>query len=386
MKVVMLSKSAFPFHVYGGLEKFVYYLGKNLVKEGVGVEIVTSSGRSEVRTVNGLKYTFIPPPLNSRPSNFPRLAKLAHSFFLYNLFNIAAARYLNKKKFDLLHSYERTSERYLHLKNRRPTIVQSFNNEICKFEGLEKVLVLPAVQQLRYCMTHCDAVASEGEFQIEEIVTLFGVNKEKIIVIPVGVDLRSINEGLEKNIITRKELGFDDNDFVLISVNRLSPVKGINYLLDSFSIVKAHIDSAKLLLIGTGPEEDRIKKHMQNLGVSESVVHVKDVSESLLYNYYRLADLYVSPTLQNDFIMSILEAMACGLPVVSTGQNFVVHYNRNGYIVPKRNAGAIAEAVLKIYDRNECKRMGDESRKIIKEYDWGIIAKKAIKEYERLMS
>jgi len=384
MKVVMLTRTVFPFHDYGGLEKFVYYLGKNLIKEGVDVEIVTSSNKTEARKEDGLKYTFVP-PLVSSSSNFPHLIRAGHLYLNYNLFNISAAKYLAKKKFDILHSYEMAAQRYLHLEKKSPTIVQAFNNEVCKAPGFKKFLWKPAMLQLKDCMVQCDAIASEGEFQNKEIVELFGVDEKKIIVIPVGVDLASVKKQLKIRALTREELGFSDKDLVLISVNRITAVKGVDYLVDAFSIIKSEHENAKLLLIGSGPEEGRIKKQVHNLKLTESVLHLRNVSESLLFNYYSQADVYVSPTLQDDFLIGILEAMACRLPIVSTGQSFLVHSGINGYVVPKKNAKAIADAVLKMYDKGECKKMGKMSQEIVKEYDWRVIASKAIKEYERLI-
>ena len=384
MKVVMLTRTLFPFHAYGGLEKFVYYLGKNLVKEGVDVEIVTSSNKTETRKFDDLKYTFVPPLVSSN-RNFPHLIRAGHLYLSYNLFNISAAKYLAKKKFDILHSYEMAAQRYLHLEKKSPTIVQAFNNEVCKAPGFKKFLWRPAMLQLKDCMVHCDAIASEGEFQNKEIVELFGVDEKKIIVIPVGVDLASVEKELEMKTLSREELGFGDKDLVLISVNRITAVKGINYLVDAFRIIKSEHENAKLLLIGSGSEESRIEKQVHDLKLTESVLHLRNVSESLLFSYYSQADVYVSPTLQDDFLIGILEAMACGLPIVSTGQSFLVHSGINGYVVPKKNAKAIADAVLKMYDKGECKKMGNMSQEIVKEYDWRVIASKAIKEYERLI-
>lgn len=384
MKVIMLTRSAFPFHEIGGLEKFVYYLSKNLMKEGVDVEIVTSSNKTKMRKVGDLKYTFVPPLVSSNP-NFPHLMRASHLYLCYHLFIISAAKYLTKKKFDILHSYEMSAQKYLHFEKRSPTIVQAFDNEVCKVEGYKKILWKPAVLQLKDCMVQCDAIASEGEFQNKEIVKLFGVGKEKIIYIPVGVDLDLVEEELEKKGLSREELGLSDRDIVLISVNRFTPVKGISYLVDAFSIIKSRLENAKLLLIGAGSEESRIENQVYSLDLAESVLHLKNISESLLYSYYSLADVYVSPTLQEDFIIGILEAMACGKPIVSTGQSFMVHSGKNGYVVPKRNAKAIADAVLKMYDKDECKAMGNVSREIVKDYDWRVIARKTIKEYERLI-
>lgn len=78
--------------------------------------------------------------------------------------------------------------------------------------------------------------------------------------------------------------------------------------------------------------------------------------------------------------------MACGLPIISTHtQEGAVQNGKNGYIIPIADTKAIVDGVLKMFEKNEIKKMGRLSKKIIKKYDWSVIAKKAITEYEKLI-
>lgn len=383
MKVAISSITVFPFHKYGGLEKYVYYLSKHLVNEGVDVEIVTSldRGKKRMEIYENIKYSFIPSMPNWRRFGGPRS----------NLFHINVANYIRKKRFDIFHSYGSTSYTYLHFKNRIPTIIQLFLEVFTDSYLIEKKYVEKLYLDLfyrypyRYCVTHADAIASEGDFQTPEIIKTFGVDKEKIFNLPVGVDISSIKKKLENKKVSRKDIGLRDDDFVMISVNRIEPGKGIDYLIDAFSLIKQNFSDAKLILVGTGFEEKKIINQIRNYKLTDSIVHVKNVPEDLLYNYYDLSDVYVSPTTQDDFIMGIQEAMACGLSIVSTGQRFLVQSGVNGYVVPKRDPQAIADAVLKIADKDRYKKMGDRSQEIVKKFDMDIIAKIAIKEYEKLI-
>lgn len=180
-------------------------------------------------------------------------------------------------------------------------------------------------------------------------------------------------------------MGLADDDFVLISVNRFERDKGINYLVDAFSILKQELNNAKLILIGTGREEERIKNQIISYKLTDSIIHLENVPEHLLYAYYGLSDVYVSPVLQDDWVMGIQEAMVCGLPVISTGQEFLVKDGVNGYIVSKRNPQAMANAILKMYDEGKSKMMGSKSEKMVEDYDWSVITKTAIKVYEKLI-
>lgn len=393
MKVILSTLAAFPFHGHGGIEKYPYYLGKYLIKEGIDVEIITSldRGNKRVEIYDGIKYTFISPMCYWR-----RLMGPWGYMFYFNVNN-----YLTKQKFDVLHGYSATPYFYLHHKNRAPTIVQPFGMEmftapaIKERRGFEKIYMdIFGRHPWRFCITHADKIASEGDFQIDEIVNLFGVEKRKIFNLPLGVDLSFIDERRQEKKKLRSDLGLADSDFVLISVNRFCQDKGHDDLVESFKYIKQNLEQARLILIGGMEKEserilyqrilDQINSY--DTSVRDSIITLTNVPEPVLYDYYAASDIYVSPTLHEDFIMSILESMAFELPVVSTGQEFVVKSGVNGYVVPKRDPRAIADAVLELYDKNKCKQMGKESRKIVEAYDWKNIATKAVREYEELMS
>jgi glycosyltransferase involved in cell wall biosynthesis len=100
-----------------------------------------------------------------------------------------------------------------------------------------------------------------------------------------------------------------------------------------------------------------------------------------------LADISVTPTLFEGLPIVILEAMACGKPVVASNVTEVpqvVKHGVNGFLVPPRDPRAIANAVLEIYDKDLIEVMGRESRRIAENYDWEKIARATIGAYERL--
>lgn len=368
---------------YYGFPKYFYLLAKYLAKQGIEVELVIDSekGREKVKEVCGdVKTTVI------RPSTGVGANVLRRSLYSMNV-----ARYLRNKSFDILHTAATIPFAYLHIRNRAPTVFQPFGNEsftqqdVLPAKGLRQVFYRLLAQPVwRYCGVHADAIAAEGEFQIEELIEAYGVSRNKIFILPVGVDSVFIEEKLKARAIMREQLGLTSNDFVLLSVNTLNVAKGINYLVDAFYLVKQRLANARLIIIGTGPEETRIHDQIRAYQLTDSVIHLKNVPEAVLYDYYALSDLFVSPTLQKDFIMGILEAEVCGLPIVSTGQEWLVRQGQNGYVVPPRDAVTMAEAILNIYGRDR-KAMGIISQEIAKDYDFGAIAKLAIKQYQRLL-
>jgi glycosyltransferase involved in cell wall biosynthesis len=157
-------------------------------------------------------------------------------------------------------------------------------------------------------------------------------------------------------------------------------------LIKAFQLIKQEIGNAKLVLIGSpGPYLPNILKKIHELRLSSDVKLLTSIAYRELINYYAISNVYVCPLLIGSTSNSILEAMACGLPIVSTIMPWLVYNDVNGYIVPKANAEAIALAILKIYDKGVCKTFGKASREIVKEYDWKNIAKKALSIYEKLI-
>lgn len=395
MKVILTSRAAYPFHPYGGTEKYIYFLAKALTQEGVTVEIVASlpEGRQKKKTYEGITYSFVPPYINWA-SFFALLPSLRHLLFTINV-----ARYLKGKDFDILHAYGTAPYAYLHLRNRVPVVYQPFArvHEVFDTRAALKVLGYkswsPKGVSLhlgrcldRYSITHADAVASEGDFQSETLAQLLGNNSNRIFNLPVGVDIQSVDKASKLGRLSRQDLGLTDNDLVLISVNKLDANRGTGYLVEALKLVKREVTNIKLILVGTGPEEERIKNQIEANNLTDSILHLKNVPEDLLYQYYALADIYVSPTLVRNSIQGVIEAMGCGKPVVSTGQDFWVKSGVNGYVAPKRDPEAMAKAVIHIYEAGKCKEFGNMSRKIAQDYDYRVIARAAIRKYEELLA
>jgi glycosyltransferase involved in cell wall biosynthesis len=382
MKIIFATRAIFLFHGYGGMEKYYYYLAKHLHKFGVDVEVVTclsSTRRRRNANYEGIKYTFLPPDCNNK--YFRGL--------LCQLFDRNVAKYLRSIDFDVLHG-TRGLYPYVKTKDKKPVIFQPFGMEGVKSRGIVRLYwYVFSYRTVVSTFNHADAIASEGDLQSREIMELFKVPKEKIFTLPDGVELDFVQKCISSSKITREELGIQDADLVLINVNRLAPNKGVNYLIDALWILNNRNKlNTKLILVGAGPEEQRIKGQIKRLRLEDKVVHFKNIPDEKMFQLYTLADISVTPTLYEGLPLVILEAMACGKPIVASNVSEVpqvVKHGENGFLVPPRDPNAIANAVLEIYDKDLFRKMGNKSKEIVKDYDWNIIAKKAISKYEELM-
>jgi glycosyltransferase involved in cell wall biosynthesis len=388
VRVVMSAIRVRPLHKYGGAEVYIYNLAKYLSKNGVDVKIIASMPekgfwKTRDSIYDGLHYEFLPPyiPIYSNAS-----------IFFYHIFNFNLARKLRNENFDVLHSFGMTAYRYLKGKMKGKVIVEPFGlygteerrTNWFKKKAREFLIENP----LGYCVKHANAVAVEGEVQARDISNKYGIPKDKFIYIPDGVEIDVIDEYLSWNKLTREEMNLSDADIVLVNVNRLVKNKGVNYLIDALGILNSELN-AKLILIGSGPEEGNLKRKIGELKLKDKVIHFKDISDETKFQLIALADISVTPTLFEGLPIVILEAMACGKPVVASNVTEVpqvVKHGVNGFLVPPRDPEAIVKAVLEIYDKGLIKVMGRESRRIAEDYDWRKVARKTIQGYEKVIN
>jgi len=399
MKIFVTNHSVFPYadFRYGGTEKRVYFLAKYLRRNGVDAEIVSSIPRNGSRKeiYEGIPYNFIGPHFTPSTA-YPGLDSRG-IIPMVNLARFSAnlSLFLRKQTFDVLHAHLTDPYFYLRLDSRRPTVFQPWEEihipvrDILNEKPPSGVRAF-AFRSLKghvdqFCMEHAEAVASESEAQTRVFIERFKIEREKVFHLPVGVDMEYILNRTTSVNLTREDLGLREKDFVLISANRLDRAKGLNFLIDAMYLLKNEIRDVKLVLIGTGPEEEALKSQANERGLDSNIKFVGNIPESKYYQVLSLSDVYVSPGFQYISTTTILDAMACGLAVVSTIPSFNVKDKVNGYVVPKKSARAIADAIIKIYDSGESEQFGRRSFEMARRYDYKILVNNAIHKYEELI-
>ncbi|MBS7281185.1 MAG: glycosyltransferase family 4 protein [Candidatus Freyarchaeota archaeon] len=192
---------------------------------------------------------------------------------------------------------------------------------------------------------------------------------EKIFVIPNGVDSDFFKPSSLK----------DSN--LITWVGRLVPEKGLVYLLHAMrEIVRVHPD-VKLVVIGGGPLETRLVKLADELGLSGNVRFVGSVGRVDVVRFLSRSSVFVFPSLREGLPLSVLEAMACGVPIVGSdipGVNGLVKHGYNGLLVPPKDSGLLAQAVLTLLTDDKLRMvMGVNARRIIVDkYSWDKVIQK----------
>jgi len=210
---------------------------------------------------------------------------------------------------------------------------------------------------------------------------------EKVKIIPNAVDETVFNPDADGSRVTA-EYGLERTRNVLF-VGRLVPYKGVEYLLSAIRILRREFADIRLLLVGEGELEWRLRSRAEELGIGEQVVFAGHVPNSGLPPFYASSELTVLPSVSRleAFGITLIEAMACGKPVVASsipGVREVVEDGVTGYLVPPRDPHALAGAISRILrERDLAERMGLEGRRRVEEkYTWERVASS----YDRLYS
>jgi len=199
---------------------------------------------------------------------------------------------------------------------------------------------------------------------------------KNVVVVPNGVDLEEFRS---ENLEFRKKIS---DKIVLIHTGRLVEKNAIDDVIKSLNYLPKNIE---FLQVGSGPDEEKLKNLVKDLGVENRVKFVEFVPQEELLNYLKNSDIFIRPSLSEGFGNSFVEAMIVGLPVIATQEggiaDFLFDAKRNldkettGWAVDTKNPKQIAEAVKDILDNPEKTNQVIETAKkmVIEKYDWDLL-------------
>ena len=213
----------------------------------------------------------------------------------------------------------------------------------------------------RFCRS-CDLVISPS-LGMRDVLQHFGVDVP-IEIVPNGVDLTPFGKTVEP--IQRAELGFKAEDVVLVYVGRLGPEKNLPFLLRSFAGTLHAYEYARLLIIGGGPEQDNLQDRVRHMGIEKQVHFTGMVPYEQLPQYLAAADAFVTASVTEVHPLSVIEAMAAGLPVLgiqSPGVGDTVNDGETGLIAEEEDLACFTAKMTRIISDHTLRRkMGKHAR------------------------
>ncbi len=345
MKIALIRKSYTP---YGGAEKYLSRLVAGLCSYGHEVHILA-------------KHWAELPDLNTRVYFRPLKVISSVSFLESLTFAIAVYRVVQQEEFDVVHSFDRTFGQDIYragdgchrewLKQRKkiePWVKVKINylnpNHLAILYLEKKLFKSP---YLKYVIAN----SQRGKM---EIIRYYGLPERKIKVVYNGVDLRQFDPTSvqQKRQVGREKWGFKKDDLVFLFIGSGFERKGLPFLLQALPLLDKKV---KLLVVGKNGLQ-RYRDYCHRLGVRERVLFLgpqKDVEI-----FYGISDFFVLPSIYEPFSNACVEALACGLPVITSqinGAAELIKEEENGLLIrDPTNSWEIKEKLqeaLKIWGR-----------------------------------
>ncbi len=330
--------------------------------------IPVSYSLAEIITVEGLETIHKPFRFWTRFGHFGK--RLHFHWFRRKLIVWHLCKVIRKIQPDVLHTgYIREHGYYGALSGFHPTLSMPWGSD---------VLVRPDKSEydakiVRFTLQEANMIACDCELVKNRIIELTGCSPDKIIVFPWGVDLKNYRP-VDGQSVIREQLGWQEND-VLIMNRQFEPVYGIEYFLDALPNVVKACPRVRVLMIGKGSLEGKLRSMVQELGLGDYVYFPGTVDDRCMTQCLNAADIYVTTSLSDGSSKCMLEAMACGLPVVVSDAPVYFEWvddGINGYIVPRRNSSVLSQRLIQLLNDPRLRpEMGKRNLKIAQERaDW----------------
>jgi len=253
---------------------------------------------------------------------------------------------------------------------RKPVVINYRGGEAEKFFNQSFFWIRPSLRQVA-------AILVPSGF-LQGVFGKFGFNT---VIVPNIINLGRFS--------MRVRAGIRKNGPHIIVTRNLEPIYDITSAIHAFSQIQACIPAARLTIAGSGPERSMLEQLVTNLGLNGSVRFTGRLDNEMISALYQEADVMINPSLVDNMPISILEALASGVPVVSTdvgGIPFLVTHEKNALLVPPARPEIMAEAVLRVFDNPPlANHLIEEGIKLVQEYAWPNVREQLLMVYRQIL-
>ena len=361
MKILFLTTHANT----GGITSYILTLGAALVKLGYKVFVVSSGGDS-VPMMEAVGIQHIQMDIRTKSEIHPKL--------WLSLPVLKAL--IQKEGINIIHAQTR--------------VTQVLGTVLSRLTGVRMITTCHGFFKPRWFRKTFPcwgvAVIAISKPVSQHLSVDFGVSQKDVYLISNGIDLnRFVMTTEERRQEIRQKMDFQDEPLVGI-VARLSDVKGIDVLICAMPRILEAMPSVKLMIVGQGKEEANLRKLVQDLSIKANV-HFRDTIQQT-QEILPAFDVFAMPSLMEGLGLSVMEAQACGIPVVASkvgGLVDLIDDGKSGYLVDANDPMALADRILDIFRNPEVSRaMAKEARhNIEKWFSSEIMVRETVQIYEQ---
>ena len=345
MNVAIIISNYYPY--IGGAEIFAQEIAQRLVKDGHRVDVITGRwdrNLPQLEVINGVSVYRI------NLLKFRRLGSIAYPPpMLWKLLLLNRANH-----YDLIHSIGEIAACEVGTIGKklmqRPHLMTLQGGYLTKgFRNRLTEIVVSGF--VKWNLRNADVVHAISQ-KLAQNARRFGA--KRVVVIPNGVN-GSIFKSMDRKKL-REQYGFSIDAKIVVSVARLVPVKGLDYLIKAVSLLLQTDNKINLLIIGDGSQRAELEELISELKLDNRVRLMGTIPHEQIAGFLNQADVFVLPSLSEGLGIAIIEAMACGIPVIGTnvdGIPDIIKDNDNGVLVPPGDAEALAGAIDKLLQDEE---------------------------------
>jgi glycosyltransferase involved in cell wall biosynthesis len=257
------------------------------------------------------------------------------------------ARFLRAEQVDLVHAHQYTPFFYAVMpglyRPRSPVLFTEHGRHVPDCPRPKRIVFN------RVCLRRRDRVVAVGHSVRQALITNEGIPAERIAVIHNGVALRNFCLDQQIRCQVRRQLGIEESAVVIIQVARLDALKDHGTAIRTLARLQGLCPQANLLVVGDGPEREKIQQQIARHQVAASVKllgYRSDVAQLL-----QAADIMLLTSISEGIPVTLIEGMGAGLPIVATdvgGVSEVVQHGDCGYLTPAGDDRALADALHRL--------------------------------------
>jgi glycosyltransferase involved in cell wall biosynthesis len=387
---VLVLSSSYPMRLGEPSSVFIHYLSRSLVRDGWKIVALVPNfpGGVPQEVMEGVdlhRFNYFYPRLQHLcygSGVFTNLRKnpwlwLQVPFFLLMMV-LQASRLLRSRKIDLVHAHwivpQGLVARLLGSWFKVPVVLTAHGGDAFAFQGRVakriKKACLKASASCTVNSRYTGTVIQQSDIQCP------------VDLIPMGVDTDRFSLA-EPSCDIRKALGIEGE--MVLFVGRLVEKKGARFLVEAWPAVRRQFPKARLVVVGEGALRPELEARAATLDVASSIRFTGRLSNEILPDYYRSADLFVGPSIIDQagdtegLGVVFLEAMAAGTPVVGTaagGSSDILIHEHTALVVPPGDSSQLAEAIVRLLQDSHLRsRLSETARQqVIQSYSWDQIA------------
>jgi glycogen synthase len=381
----------YPPLIEGGLARHVRKLAEGLVERGVEVHVLTRGGEespSEEHAGGVAIHRIVEPKRPTDLGEFVAWVERMNSDML-----AAGVELGDRFSFDLVHGHDwlvANACDHLSRRFRAPLVTTIHATEHGRHQGWVDKHPQSYIHGVeRWITNRSDRVIACSFYMREQVADIFGVEEEKVSVIPNGIDPRDL-QPQDPAELRRLRLGFaQPGQKLVLLVGRLVYEKGFQLALEAMPEVIERVPGTRFVVAGSGTHELELRRQADDLGLMEQGTFLGWIGDDVLHSLYPIADICVVPSIYEPFGLVALEAMASGCPCIvadTGGLREVVPHEEAGLRFRARDPEALAEMAVRVLDDERLgKRLVSEGLEHIRRFDWADVAERTVAVYDELV-